>query len=105
MGYDLVVSGESGATSHGCVELSLDGQMSIAQVAREHALPILASFPEFWGDEFHVPVAQLQALLDELGQVDVLATGSPGARSATSKVRQIVAVAVHHRRPLSVVPD
>lgn len=105
MGYDLVVSDESKRVRLGYVELTPEEQFAVEELARANGFPILASFPKYWGHEAQIPVGRLRALLGELSRFEGLSAAKPEVLSAANKLRQVVAVALQHGRPLGVIPD
>ena len=71
-----------------------------SKVALEHDLPLLASFPEYWGDELRIAPGELRGLLSELHRMESLEV-SAEMTSAAEKLRRVLRVALSEGQALN----
>lgn len=106
MGYDVLILDPSGFTRIDHVELLPQELGALVEMATSLGLPILAHLPSYWGgDEQQLSPADVRLLRHELVQVERRARRGTDLKSAATKLRRVVDVAVRRGRPLEVVPD
>ena len=105
MGYDLNVLDVRGESLLRQDELDMFEWRETVELAQKLGLPLLSSFPEFYGEDREFSAPDLPRLIEEVDRVQTSVSAKPEVVSAVAKVRRLAEFAMANGGLLSVVPD